>query len=59
MTRTHFESIARIINDNTHANDELSINKTTLVNHLCEYLSSINDRFDVDTFVNACNVDKS
>ena len=59
MTRKHFKEIARIVNDNTHANDELSINKITLVKHLCDYMSTINDRFDIDTFVNACNIDKS
>jgi hypothetical protein len=54
MTRTHFEQIARIIYDNTHANDEQSINKSFLVKHLCEYFESINDRFDEGLFRNAC-----
>ena len=55
MTRTHFEQIAKIIFDNTHANDEQSINKGFLVRHLCEYFESINSRFDEDLFRNACN----
>ena len=56
MTRTHFEKIARIINDNTHANDCESINKEYLINELCEYMSVINNRFDSHRFKSACYV---
>ena len=57
MTRTHFKAIAKIIDDSTHANDNESINKKYLVGMMCEYFECINNRFDGERFVNACNID--
>ena len=54
MTRTHFKEIARII-DNNSLLDDKHINKQELVNNLCEYFSMINDRFDSNKFISACN----
>jgi len=57
MTRTHFKQIARIINNNTLANDTTLINKDYLIGELCEYMSIVNERFDKNRFVNACSLE--
>ena len=57
MTRTHFKQIARIINNNTLANDTTLINKDYLIGELCEYMSVVNERFDKDMFVSACSLE--
>jgi len=54
MTRTHFKAIARIV-DNSSLIDDEHINKDELVLGLCEYFSSINDLFNKDLFITACN----
>ena len=56
MTRTHFKAIARIVNDNTLANDTKLINKDYLVNELCDYFKLVNNRFDTNKFNDACDV---
>ena len=56
MTRTHFKAIARMINDNTLCNDDILINKHSLVKELCDYFKLINNRFDVKKFNDACDV---
>ena len=58
MTRTHFESIARIINDN-----KLYSNNTTrkvlkhdsLILDMCDMLKEDNSLFDKQRFILACN----
>ena len=57
MTRTHFKAIAKIVEDSTHANDCDSINKKYLVCMMVEYFELINNRFDGERFVRACNID--
>ena len=57
MTRTHFKAIARIVNNNTLANDSTLINKDYLIGELCEYMSVVNERFDKDMFVSACSLE--
>ena len=57
MTRTHFKAIARIVNNNTLANDTTLINKDYLIGELCEYMSVVNERFDKDMFVSACSLE--
>ena len=54
MTRTHFKSIANIIDGNSLMDDK-HINKVELVNSLCDYFECVNDRFNRDLFISACN----
>ena len=55
MTRVHFIQLAKMIDDNTLVNDSECINKDTFIKHLTEYCSLVNDRFNKDKFINACN----
>tara|TARA_R100000808_G_scaffold284_1_gene1691 strand:+ start:1032 stop:1262 length:231 start_codon:yes stop_codon:yes gene_type:complete len=54
MTRKHFKAIARIVDNNSLMDDKYVV-KNSLVSDLCDYFECINDRFDRDLFVSACN----
>lgn len=51
MTRTHYENIAKIIQDLTL--DEAYIEKASLVKCLSEYFKRDNVRFDAEKFYDA------
>jgi len=57
LSRKHYISIAKIINDSTIINrrDITYIDKDLLINDLCEVFASDNNLFSRSRFVNACN----
>ena len=64
MTRKHFKQIANAIKNNTMytskgcktlLNDDEVLFKDDLINDLCIVFKQLNQRFNKQTFVDACN----